>query len=174
MHDFFRYPKLLIHKKDALPNVSKLRGEIFSAENSETRSLLYDMFRYQDAKQFRGKTVIPTTSFIVFFLYLIQNKTQNVSSTNCFGIVGQKAFDGKPWYFLPDPLWSMKASNKVNFQKRRMISLRNVSVLWDQKYSTENRGTHPLLSLNVLDASKFLKNRNVCLRKVSGLWNRTL
>ena len=93
---------------------------------------------------------------------------------NCFGIVRQEDFDGKPWYSLPDTIWSMKFCNFVNFQKQRMVSLRNVSVLWDQKFSTESRDTHPIFSLIVSNARKFLKDINVCLWKVLGPWNTTI
>ena len=93
---------------------------------------------------------------------------------NCFGIVRQEDFDGKPWYSLPDTLWSMKFCNTVNFQKQRMVSLQNVSVQWNQKFSTESRATHPIFFLIVSDARKFLKDINVCLWNVLGPWNTTI
>ena len=93
---------------------------------------------------------------------------------NCFGIVRQEDFDGKPWHSLPDTLWSMKFCNTVNFQKQRMVSLQNVSVQWNQKFSTESRGTHPIFFLIVSDARKVLKDINVCLWKVLGPWNTTI
>ena len=83
---------------------------------------------------------VPLPSFInKNFLYPKFSVTQEGSSTKWFGIMRQNNFDGKSWYRLP--LLSIFFSDTRNIVKRRKFPLPTVSVLWDEKVSTENRDT---------------------------------
>ena len=148
--NFSRYPKLLIHQRVALPNVSKLRGELFSAENSESRSFFFR----------------PWT-----FLYQFLSENQKGSSTKCFGTVRQKDVYAKPWY--PPPLLycifcyqkvseTQKASEFWKYEKFQYCER--------QKYSTENWAALSLTQRNS-ETGNFLEHKRGPLRNVSALWD---
>ena len=56
--------------------------------------------------------------------------------------------------------------------KHRRVPLRTFSVLWDNKFSIENRDIH-LLGIKFFDTRNFLKHRRVSLRNDSVLWDKT-
>ena len=56
------------------------------------------------------------------------------------------------------------------FVKHRRVPLRNFSVLWDNKFSIENRDIS-LLGIKFFDTRIFLKHRRVPRRNFSALWN---
>ena len=63
----------------------------------------------------------------------------------------------KSWYSLPPspPLLSMKFFDTRNFVKHRRSPLRSFSVLWDNRFSIENRDI-PLLGIKFFDTWNFL------------------
>ena len=57
--------------------------------------------------------------------------------------------------------------------KNRKVPLRIFSVLWDKKFSVENRDI-PLLGIKFFDTRNFLKHTKVPLRNDSVLWDKTI
>ena len=119
---------------------------LFSSKLFDTRKLfegrrvpLWKLSILWETKNNQQKFV-PLPSFINNnFLYPKFSVTQEGSSTKWFGIMRQNNFDGKSWYRLP--LLSIFFSDTRNIVKRRKFPLPTVSVLWDEKVSTENRDT---------------------------------
>ena len=79
------------------------------------------------------------------FPYLKFSEAQKGSPKNFVGTVRQKFVDRKSCYPPPPSLslLSIKIFNTGNFLKHRRVLLWNVSILWDQESSTENRDTPP-------------------------------
>ena len=97
------------------------------------------------------KMCYPLLLFLEFFIIGFFSETQKGSSTNCFGTVRPEIFDGKLWH--PPPLWSLNFFCSRKFLEHRGFLVRNVSVLWDEKTSWENRDT-PLIWISVFDTRK--------------------
>ena len=100
----------------------------------------YEVFRYCETKQFRQKIVMPAPSLIPnIFRYQKFCETQKGSPTNFFGTVRQKIFEGKSWYFPFSLIFKLFRYQKFSETQHRRVPLRNVSVLWDKNFSTQNR-----------------------------------
>ena len=119
-HNIFRYPSFLWN----------------------TEGFFYEKIRSCETKRFWQKIVIPATSLIPnLFQYQKFSETQKGSSTNFFGTVRLKNFDRKSW--------DNRLERKI-FRYPKLLTLwrvpqRNVSVLWDETISTENRNSYPFL-----------------------------
>ena len=73
---------------------------------------------------------------------------------------------------IPPPFSCMKSVDTRIFLKPGRVPLRNVSVMWDQTISTEDRDTRPLLCIKIFETAIFLKHRRVPLRIFSALWDK--
>ena len=85
-----------------------------------------------------------------------------------------ESFDGKSWCSLPPslPVFSIKFCDTRTFLKQS-FPLRSLSVLWENKFSTEIRDTRPLLlSQTFFDTRNFLKHRRVPPRIFAVLWDK--
>ena len=71
---------------------------------------------------------------------------------------------------LPLPVNLHSFFNTRNFVKERRVPLRSFSVLWENKFSIENRDI-PLLGIKFFDTRNFLKHRRVPRRIFSALWD---
>ena len=110
----FHNRMFLKHTRVALRNDSVLWGKTTSAKKSWYSTPLPPLVQ----KNFRFQK---------------NSGSQKRSSVEYFCTKGQNSFDGKSWYA---PL-SIKFFHIKLFLKRKMILLRNVSVLWDKTLSTE-------------------------------------
>ena len=98
----------------------------------KTEGFLYENIRHSERKQFSRKIVIPATSFINnFFRYQKYSETQKNSSSNCFGSVRPKSFDGKSWH--PLSVFSSLYFHTRKFLEDRRDPLRNSWALWETK-----------------------------------------
>ena len=180
-HKIFRYVKL-----------SETQGFLYEMIRYwdknfwNTEGFLYEMIRYWDktsetqkgssmkwfgteTKKFwtenRDAPPPPSVFFLAFF-DTRNNETLKDSPTKFFDTVRQNYFDGKEWY-LP-PLSVLTFFDTRNVLKNRRVPLRNFSVLWDNRFSLENRDIL-LLGIKFCDTWNFLRHRRVPLRNDSVL-----
>ena len=135
-HEIFRYQNFSETRKVSPTNFFGTVRQKFSTENRDT-PLIHEIFRYQK--------------------FLVKQKG---SPTKFFITVRQKNFDGKSWD--PPPLLSflcMKNFDARFFLKQWRVPLRNFSVLWDKKFSTENRDTRSVgQTVGISGKLMFLEN----------------
>ena len=94
-------------------------------------------FWHCETKQFPPKIVIaPDPVILETFRYRNHNETQEYSSTTGFGTGTQNIFGKKSQYSSPHSLIHRNFQYR-KFLKHRRVALRNDSVLWDKKLSTE-------------------------------------
>ena len=116
--------------------------------------------------------MIPALSLIPNIVrYQHFSKTQKGSSTNFFSNV--RKFRRKIVMLPPSlPVFSIKFCDTRTFLKQS-FPLRSLSVLWENKFSTEIRDTRPLLlSQTFFDTRNFLKHRRVPPRIFAVLWDK--
>ena len=75
-------------------------------------------------------------------------------------IVPSIFYDFELWHPLPPPLLCIKFLDTRKFLKHRRVPLRNSSVLWYKKFSTENHDI-PFLCIKFFDTPNFLKHWRV-------------
>ena len=80
----------------------------------------------------------------------------------------QKNFDGKSWY---PPFLSIKIFDNRIFLIHRSVPHRNLSVLWDEKFTTVNNGI-PFLCIIFFNTRYFLKHWRVPHQIFSVLWDK--
>ena len=98
--------------------------------------------------------MIPATSFINnFFRYQKYSETQKNSSSNCFGSVRPKSFDGKSWH--PLSIFPSIIFHTRKFLEDRRVPLRKYSTLCEKKIFTENRDTGYLFINNFFRYQKY-------------------
>ena len=129
--------KIVILPLSSPPLIFKLFRSWKSSETQHTRVPLRFFSVLRD-KKFSIENRYFTLLGIKFF------DTRNFlkgSSTKCFDTLRQNKFGGKSWY--PPPLIP-NIFRYQNFLKHRRVPLRNVLILWDKTFLTENRDTRRL------------------------------
>ena len=116
--------------------------------------------------------MIPLPSVILkIFRFQKFSETHKGSSTKYFGTVRQNFLDGKSWYH---PFYAWKFFDTRNFLRYRRVPPRNILVLYDKNFSTENRDTSPLLGMSFLIPEQiFLLHRRVPVRIFFVLLDKT-
>ena len=136
-----------------------------------TEGFTYQIYRHCETKNFRRKNVIhPPPSFIQFFSGPEVSETLKDSPTKFFGTVRQKNFDRKSWKSPPPLIHKLFRYRKISETQHRRVHLPNLSTLWDQKFSTEERDT-PFFIHIFFETKNFFKNSRISLRKFSALWD---
>ena len=135
-----------------LRSFSVLRGKNFLTENCDTPSL---------------------TPLLIQKIHrnLKFCEEQKGSSAKGFVTVKQNSFDGNSWY--PGTLKTLTFLDTGNFLKLGRVSLRTLSVVWDNTLSTTNRDPPPL-STKCFHTGKFLKHRKVPPPEVSRVFRQKI
>ena len=99
LYEMFRYCKTKNFRRKIVTYPSEAWNFSIPEIFWNTKGFPYEVFRYCGTKQFWRKIVIPAPSLIPnIFRYQRFSETQKGSSTNFFGTVRQKFFNGKSWY----------------------------------------------------------------------------
>ena len=127
----------------------------------------YEVFRYFETTNSQMKSWFSPLKH-KFFRYQNFSKTQKASSANFF----QNCETTNFWQkiaILPSPFLSIKTFDTRIFLKHRRVPLPSFFVLWDNKFSIEDR-VIPLWGKK-FDNRIFLKHRRFLLLNFSVLWD---
>ena len=109
----------------------------------------HEIFWDSETKQFRRKIVILAPSLISNIFRYPKLVTHLKVSLRKFSAVSDKKIRRRTVIPPPHPFLCMKSFDAKIFFKHRRVPLRSFSILWDKKFSIENRDI-PLLCLKFL------------------------
>ena len=106
--------------------------------------------------KFDGKSLQLRPFILDNFPYQNFSKTQKVSLTKVLGNVRQKFFDARNWY--PPLIHKLFRQRNFSGTQHRRVPLRNVTLLSDKTFSTENRDTGTSLILYMFRYQTIFRN----------------